>query len=133
MKGAVMKIGLMSTMGAGLFALACSNTVEGLKKDAKENKVEERAEKAAEVVTEAVKEAGHEISEKTLAMQIKATLMADQRVDAGDLTVKGDDDRKVLTLEGSVPTARQKDLAEQVARQKAGGYRVENRLVVAGR
>lgn len=115
-----------------LGGLACSNTVEGLKKDAEEHKVEEKTEKAAEAVTSAVKEAGREIKEKTLALDVKATLMADQRVDASRVHVESDDEARTLTLTGSVPTAAQKEVAGAIARSKSRDYRVRN-LLTAGR
>jgi osmotically-inducible protein OsmY len=113
-----------------LLAAACSNTVEGLKKDADENKVGEKTEKAAEVVVSAVQEAGREIKAKTLALDVKATLMADKTVDASHVHVASDDDAKTLTLTGSVPTAAQKETAGVLARGKAGDYRVKNLLTV---
>ncbi len=113
-----------------LFGAGCSNTVEGLKKDAEENKVEEKTQKAAEAVTTAVKEAGREIKSKTLALDVKATLMADKGVDASHLHVQVNDDTRVLTLSGSVPTAAQKEAAGVIARGRSGEYRVSNLLVV---
>jgi osmotically-inducible protein OsmY len=109
---------------------ACSNTVEGLKQDAKENKVEERAERAAEAVSSAVKEAGHEVKAQALALEVRAALMADKAVDSGDVHVASDDDAKTLTLTGSVPTAAQKDAAGAIARGRARDYRVLNQLKV---
>jgi osmotically-inducible protein OsmY len=113
-----------------LVAAACSNTVEGLKKDAKENKVEEKTEKAAEVVATAVKEAGHEIKAKTLALDIKATLMADKGVDASHLHVESDEEARTVTLTGTVPTSGEVKRAGTLARERAGDYRVVNRLTV---
>jgi hypothetical protein len=113
-----------------LFAAGCSNTVDGLKKDAEENKVQEKTEKAAEVVTAAVKEAGHEIKAKTLALDVKATLMADKGVDASHVHVESDDEAKTLTLTGSVPTPAQKEAAGSIAKTKSGDYRVRNLLTV---
>jgi len=115
-----------------LGGLACSNTVEGLKKDAEENKVQEKTEKAAEAVASAVKEAGREIKAKSVALDVKATLMADKRVDASRVHVESDDEARILTLTGSVPTAAQKEVAGSIARSKAGDYRVRN-LLTAGR
>jgi osmotically-inducible protein OsmY len=113
-----------------LLAAGCSNTVEGLKKDAKENKVEEKTEKAAEAVTAAVKEAGHEIKAKTLALDVKGTLIADKSIDASKVHVESDDEAKTLTLTGSVPTAAQKEAAGSIAKSKAGDYHVRNLLTV---
>ncbi len=110
--------------------LACSNTVEGVKKDAKENKVEERAEKAVATVAEAVHEAGHEIRVHALAIEIKAALVADKHVQAGGISVEADDETRTVTLKGSVPTPSQRSAAEATARRKAKGYRVRNLLTV---
>jgi predicted small secreted protein len=121
------------TLVAAFASLACSNTVEGLKKDAKENKIDEKAEKAAEKVTDAVHAAGHEIKATAQALEVKTTLMADKRVDASGISVRGDDEHKTLTLDGTVPTAQERDLAGAIAGEKAPGYKVQNRLAVAGR
>ena len=113
-----------------LLGVACSNTVEGLKQDAKENKVEEKTERAAEAVSSAVKEAGHEIKAQALALEVRAALMADKTVESGDVHVASDDDAKTLTLTGSVPTEAQKDAAGAIARGRARDYRVLNLLTV---
>lgn len=111
---------------------SCSNTVEGVKKDAKENKVPEKAEKAVEAVSEAVHEAGHELREHALAIDIKAALMLDKTVDASHIKVATDDETRTVTLEGSVPTGTQRAAAEAIARRKAGDYQVKSRLQVIG-
>ena len=113
-----------------LAPIACSNTVEGVKKDVKENKVEEKAEKAVETVAHAAREAGHEIREHALALEIKAALVADKRVAAGGISIDADDQTRTVTLKGSVPTAAQRNTAEATARKKAKGYRVRNLLAV---
>jgi osmotically-inducible protein OsmY len=120
----------LMALALALTPLACSNTVEGVKKDAKENKIEEKAEKAVETVAQAAREAGHEIRVHALAIEIKAALMADKKVDAGGISVDADDDTRTVTLKGSVPTEAQRDIAEQTARKKAKGYRVRNLLTV---
>jgi hyperosmotically inducible periplasmic protein len=123
-------LGLTGLSALVLFAAGCSNTVEGLKKDAEENKVQEKTEKAAEAVASAVQEAGHEIKAKTLALQVKTKLMAEKGIDASHVHVETDDDARTLTLTGSVPTAAQKEAAGEVARGKASDYRVRNLLTV---
>ena len=40
-------------------------------------------------------------------------------------------DKKLVVLRGSVPTQEQKQRAEQIARENATGYRIDNQLVVA--
>jgi osmotically-inducible protein OsmY len=114
-----------------LAAVSCSNTVEGLKKDAEENKVQEKTEKAAEAVATAVQEAGREIKATSLALNVKTTLMADKRVDSSHVRVEADDEARTLTLSGSVPTLAQIQVAGEVAKSKAGDYRVLNRLTAA--
>ena len=116
--------------GLGLVAGGCSNTVEGLKKDAEANKVEEKTEKAAEAVAQAVGDAGRGLRAESRALEVKASLMADKKVDASHVSVDANDDAKTLTLSGSVPSAAQKSAAEVIARSKAGDYRVRNLLSV---
>jgi osmotically-inducible protein OsmY len=41
--------------------------------------------------------------------------------------------KKVVVLKGSVPSAAQKNRAEQIAVREAKGYRVDNQLVVRAR
>lgn len=123
-----------ATLLAAVLALglvACSNTVEGVKRDAKENKVPEKAEKAAEAVKEAVHEVGREVRVHALALDIRGTLMLDKTVDASHIKVDADDETRTVTLEGSVPNADQRAAAEATARRKAKGYRVKNLLRVA--
>jgi osmotically-inducible protein OsmY len=120
---------LAAALALGL--AACSNTVEGVKRDAKENKVPEKAEKAAEAVKEAVQEVGREVRVHALALDIRGTLMLDKSVDASHIKVEADDETRTVTLEGSVPTADQRAAAEATARRKAKGYRIKNLLTVA--
>jgi osmotically-inducible protein OsmY len=120
---------LAAALAIGL--VACSNTVEGVKRDAKQNKVPERAEKAAEAVKEAVHEVGREVRVHALALDIRGTLMLDKTVDASHIKVDADDETRTVTLEGSVPSGDQRAAAEATARRKAKGYRVKNLLKVA--
>ena len=41
-----------------------------------------------------------------------------------------DEDTKTVTLKGTVPTAAQKAPAERIAKDKAEGYKVRNKLTV---
>lgn len=61
---------------------------------------------------------------------VKAALMADSRVNAGDINVDTDHVSKTVTLKGRVPTVAQKVAAEEIAVKRAVGYRVENQLSV---
>jgi osmotically-inducible protein OsmY len=121
---------MLLTTALALGPVACSNTVEGVKRDAKENKVPEKAEKAAEAVTEAVQEAGRELRVHALALEIRSAFILDKSVDASHIKVEADDDTRTVTLKGSVPNAAQRDAAEAIARRKAGDYRVKNLLKV---
>jgi osmotically-inducible protein OsmY len=89
---------------------ACANTVKGAKKD-----TEKAVEKTA---------AGAQ------TVDVKAALIADGRVDASNINVDTSASTKTVVLKGSVPTAQQKTLAEQIARDKAEGYKVSNQLTV---
>ncbi len=90
---------------------ACGNTMRGIKTD-----TENAAEKTA---------AGVE------TMDVKAALIADGRVDAGNINVDTSASTKTVVLKGSVPTADQKIIAESVARDQAKGYTITNNLTVA--
>lgn len=121
---------ILLTVVLTLGSVSCSNTVEGVKKDAKQSKVPEQAEKAAEAVTEAVHEAGRELRVHVLALDIRGALIVDKNVDASHIKVEADDEMQTVTLEGTVPSAAQRAVAETIARRKAKGYRIRNRLTV---
>lgn len=91
-------------------AAACARTAQGVVTDTKAN-------------TAAVKGAIE-------TMDVKSAIIADKTVDAGAIDVDTFGDKKVVVLRGSVPTAAQKTKAEQIARDHATGYTVENRLAV---
>lgn len=90
---------------------ACGNTMRGIKTDTEKN-----VEKTAGGVE---------------TMDVKAALIADGRVDAGNINVDTIASTKTVVLKGSVPTAEQKSVAESIARDQAKGYRIENNLTVA--
>lgn len=91
--------------------VACGNTMRGMKTD-----TENAAEKTA---------AGVE------TMDVKAALIADGRVDAGNINVDTVASTKTVVLKGSVPTAEQRTVAEAIARDQAKGYTITNNLTVA--
>jgi predicted small secreted protein len=95
---------------AAIVASACGNTMRGIKTDA-ENATENTA-------------AGVE------TMDVKAALIADGRVDAGNINVDTIASTKTVVLKGSVPTADQRTVAEQIARDQAKGYAITNNLTV---
>lgn len=63
-------------------------------------------------------------------MDVKAALIADGRVDAGNINVDTSASTKTVVLKGSVPTAAQRTMAETIAREQAKGYRIDNQLTV---
>ena len=91
--------------------------------------------------SDAVKDAGSAVGDAVLnggraadaaveTLDVKTALVADSRIDAGDINVDTDHIAKTVTLKGHVPTAAQKTFAEEIAVKKAVGYRVENKLTV---
>lgn len=81
----------------------------------------------------AVGTAGKAAAGATETIDVKAALMMDDGVDASDINVDTDGVKKVVLLKGSVPSAAQKNRAEQIATREAQGYRVDNQLVVRAR
>ena len=99
---------------AGLLSFtlgACAHTAQGVKTD-------------AEKVTE-------KVAAGTETVDVKAALIADGRVDASKINVDTSADTKTVVLKGTVPTAEQVKIAEQIAREQAKGYRITNSLTVA--
>jgi len=97
---------LVATLAGG-----CANTVKGAEKDTE--KVVEKTAAATQTV------------------DVKSALIADGRVDASGINVDTSSSTKTVVLKGSVPTAQQKTLAEQIAKDKAEGYTIQNQLTVA--
>ena len=89
---------------------ACANTARGVVQDTKDN-------------TSAVR-GGLE------TIDVKSAILADKTIDAGAIDVDTYQDKKLVVLRGSVPTAEQKAKAESIARDNAKGYTVDNRLAV---
>ena len=91
-------------------AAGCGQTAQGVVTDTKQN-------------TAAVRGAIE-------TLDVKAAIIADKTVDSGAIDVDTFQDKKVVVLRGSVPTEAQKAKAEQIARNNATGYTIENRLAV---
>jgi osmotically-inducible protein OsmY len=89
----------------------CAQTARGVVQDTKDNAQAVRG--AAETV------------------DVKTAIIADKTIDSGAIDVDTYQDKKVVVLRGTVPTEAQKQRAEQIAKDNAKGYTVENRLVVA--
>jgi osmotically-inducible protein OsmY len=93
-------------------SVACSHTARGVVQDTKDN----TAKVAAGAET----------------MDVKTAIMADKDVEAKGIDVDTYADSKTVVLRGTVPTEAQKARAEQIARDHAKGYTIDNKLVVAG-
>ena len=91
-------------------AAACAQTAQGVVTDTKQN-------------TAAVRGAVE-------TLDVKTAIVADKEIDSGAIDVDTFQDKKVVVLRGSVPTEAQKAKAEQIARNNATGYTIENRLAV---
>jgi osmotically-inducible protein OsmY len=63
-------------------------------------------------------------------LDVKSAIIADKTIDSGAIDVDTYQDKKLVVLRGSVPTEEQKAKAEQIARDNAKGYTIENRLAV---
>ena len=87
--------------------------------------------KAADKAGEAAAEAGSALSAAKQTFDVKAALTADTTIDASHIDVDTNHDTKTVTLTGYVPSADHKARAESIARDKAEGYTVVNRLTVA--
>ncbi len=92
--------------------------------------VKDVAEEAAEKTKEASDKTGAAIGAATETADVKLALMADSTVDASDINVDTDKDRKTVTLEGTVKDRGQQARAEAIARERAPGYTIVNRLRV---
>ena len=132
---------------------ACQNTAKGVKQDAQqaeEQTRDERAEaaeaardlgndaaRAANRTGAAAAQAGEEIAERASAMwetvDVKGAIMADPSVDASHLDVDTNHETKTVTLNGSVPSETERDMAEVIAKARADGYTVVNNLQVKKR
>jgi osmotically-inducible protein OsmY len=113
-------------------ATACSNTAKGVEKDAENagEKTAEMTEKAADATSSAAGSAGASMGAAMETADVKTALMADTRIDAGDINVDTNKDTKTVTLNGTVVSEAQKKLAEEVAVAKAPEYKVVNNLTI---
>ena len=104
-----------------VLSAACGNTADGVKKD---------ADIAAKKTAEAAEKTGDAMGGAIQTGEIKAAIMADKRVDAGDINVDTDEARKTVTLKGTVKTDSEKVIAAQIAATKAAGYSIVNILTI---
>lgn len=90
---------------------ACASTARGVVEDTKDN---------ASAVRGGIE-----------TVDVKSAIIADKSIDSGAIDVDTYQEKKLVVLRGSVPTEAQKQRAEQIARENAKSYTIENRLVVA--
>lgn len=102
-------------------------------RDAPATDVRDPARDAGTAAREAAGAAGQAVAGAAETVDVKAALMRDDGVDAGDINVDTDGAAKVVVLKGSVTTDAQRTRAEQIAMREAAGYRVDNQLVVRAR
>jgi osmotically-inducible protein OsmY len=91
-------------------ATACAQTARGVVQDTKDN---------ASAVRGAVE-----------TVDVKTAIIADKTIDSGAIDVDTYQDKKVVVLRGSVPTEAQKQKAEQIAKENATSYTIDNQLAV---
>lgn len=113
-------------------ATACSNTAKGVAKDAEKagDQAAAATEKAADATASTAGNAGAAMGAAMETADVKTALLADTRISATDINVDTNKDTKTVTLKGTVPTAEQKRIAEEVAKMKAPEYKVINELTV---
>lgn len=91
--------------------------------------------------TDAIQDAGNAVGDAVInggraadaaveTLDVKTALVADSRIDSGDINVDTSHETKTVTLKGRVPTEAQRTLAHEVAVKQATGYRVENQLTI---
>ena len=96
-------------------------------------RVRQGAEQAAEEVAAGAERAAEKVAAGAETVDVKAALMADGRVDASRIDVDTSASTRTVVLKGTVPTEQQKMMAEQIARERAEGYTIDNQLVAAAR
>jgi osmotically-inducible protein OsmY len=101
-----------TTLAVSLLAgtIACGATGRGIVQDTRDNTSKTKA--AVET------------------LDVKTAIIADKTIDAGAIDVDTYADTKTVVLRGSVPTEAQKSRAEQIAREHATGYKIDNKLAV---
>lgn len=115
--------GIGISLGAAVLALTvgCSNTADGVKRD---------SEIAADRTADAASSTADAVGGAFETASVKAAIIADERVGAGDINVDTDEPSKTVTLNGAVQTETQKRIAGEIATSKASGYTIVNNLAV---
>lgn len=126
-----------STVAIATVVVGCSEpaerTASGAMRDGGNaaERAGDTAKDAGTAVGDAVLNGGRAADAAVETMDVKTALMADSRIDSGDINVDTDHIARTVTLKGHVPTAAQKAFAEEIAVKKAVGYRVDNRLTIS--
>jgi len=138
---------LVGAIAAMALAVACSDRAQP-QPEAAARDATNAGERAGNATAEAARDAGGAVRDAARAtgdavmaggkaadaavetMDVKLALTSDSRVDASNINVDSDHVSKTVTLNGRVPTAAQKTLAEDIAKAKAIGYTVRNMLTV---
>ena len=113
-------------------ATACSNTAKGVEKDADKvgESVSAATDRAADASSSGAQNASSGMGAAMETADVKTALLADSRISSTDINVDTNNDMKTVTLKGTVPTADQKRIAEEIAKMKAPEYRIVNNLTV---
>ena len=143
-------LAVTATFAFALAGVACDNTANGARQDAREateatrdgkdaakaeakdEAAEARAEgrEAADDARRTAGNAGSAIDAAGETIDVKTALMADDTVDADEINVDTFHETKTVVLKGSVPTAAMKTAAGRIAAREAEGYKVDNQLTV---
>lgn len=126
----------MAAIAITAFSAGCSGPAEPVASDREGSGVvgqtTDAVQDAGNAVGDAVLNGGRAADAAVETLDVKTALVADSRIDAGDINVDTNHESKTVTLKGRVPTAAQRTFAEEVAVKKAVGYRVDNQLTIGG-
>jgi hypothetical protein len=106
---------------------AADNAGDAIAKGA--NQAGDAVAKGADNVADAATGAGAAL---TMTSSIKTALGANKGMNGSNIDVDTNGTTKTVYLKGTAKTAAQKNLAAAIAKQKAGGFKIENQLTVAG-
>jgi osmotically-inducible protein OsmY len=114
-------------------ALACNaRTDDRAEREAREaaQKVEEAAREAGQAAERAAERAEPALEAAKTTAEIKTALLADPAVSAFNVDVDTSSERRTVSLRGTVDTEAARARAEEIAKEKAPQYTVQNELRV---
>lgn len=94
------------------------------------DRTENAAERAGDATRGAAGGAVDGVKGAIETADVKMALAGDDTVDASDIDVDSNHEKRVVTLKGFVRSAAQRERAETIAKREAEGYQVVNQLVV---